>query len=1594
MRNLSIIVPTWNEEGNVKLLVERLHAALFSNNIVYEIIFVDDNSTDKTQEIILSLAKDYPVSFYSKIGKKGKAHSLIEGFSYAKHDILCMIDADIQYPPESIPEMIQKIIAGADIVVANRKKYHSSKLRKFLSNSFKNVFGNLFFKLNHDIQSGLKVFKKEVLETIIIIPESGWTFDLEFLHRASHAGFRIENHDITFTDRNSGKSKVSFIKTSIEIGLQAIKTSMKPLHPLHVRPQHENTMEGAGIRYKKNKYVTHTTLPHHVSAINTFHPNQKIIIGVLLSLVIAGLFYNPLGSLLGLIAILSAIYFIDVLFNFYLVWKSLHFEKALSFTNDEIQAIDETTLPVYSILCPLYKEAHVIPQFVDAISKLDYPKDKLDVMLLLEEDDTDSIEAVKTMSLPYFVRTVIVPDSLPKTKPKACNYGLAKAKGEYLVIFDAEDIPEVDQLKKAYLGFQKAGKDVLCLQAKLNYYNPHHNLLTRLFTAEYSLWFDVSLTGLQALDTNIPLGGTSNHFRIKDLQELQGWDPFNVTEDADLGIRLFKKGFKTAIIDSTTYEEANSRVINWIRQRSRWIKGYMQTYLVHTREIFGMKGKKKRHSLIFHLVIGGKIAFILINPFLWLATISYFALYNIVGPTIEYLYPSYVFYMAATSLVLGNFLFIYYYMIGAIKREQWGLIKFIFLVPFYWILISTAGFMALYQLLFKPHYWEKTVHGFHLLSKETEGTKEKKEPKVSPVGWPAFRPAFARIFPVIASDRQGTRQFPWNLKFVSDLVLRISNLSKKEHVFSGSILVFAMVFANFLNFVFNAYLGRVLTFEAFGLVSLINSFFYLTAIPFGALGTTMSYRAGFLEERYGKESAYSFWSNLKYKLLNISLIVSILWLLSTPFLTGYFNIDNLFPVLLFTPVWLIGLLTAANRGFLNGKLMFTAIAALAILDPIVKLVTAFTLVQINLSEWVYVSIPLSVVLGYLLTVTFMNRVKPQQTLETATPHTHTFPYKFFFVSALSGISAITFLSLDVIMAKHFLSAKDAGQYALVSLVGKMVFFISTLFAVFIIPFVSRNEGAKKDSSHILDWSLLMASTLASLGFIFVGVFGHITVPILLGEKALTIVPYLLPFTFAVGCFAIATVFMSYYLTKKVYSFSVVTFFLALMQLIAISLFHQNIAAIVQVMLYIGYANLVLMVLLHIAIQHITVIENNIKDFFGIFAKVTVPQQTEKNLRILIFNWRDTKHRWAGGAEVYVQEIASRWVKEGHSVTLFCGNDSHSPRNQVIDGVKIVRRGGFMTVYFWAAVYYLFKFRNKYDVIVDAENGIPFLTPLYVKKPIFLLIHHVHQEVFRNHLIFPLSVIASFIESKLMPYLYKNRTIITVSESSKKEIIKLGFKEEQIHVIHPGINNDLFYKTEKAKVPTFVYLGRLQPYKNVDVLIKAFNKIAQDFRSAKLLIAGSGESASDIKKLVQRFNLEKRVTFLGKVTEEEKIKLLGYAWAAVQPSQVEGWGITVIEANACGTPVIASNVNGLRDSIVADKTGILVGLKNTDQFADAMLSVITNAALRDNLSNEAHIWSQHFNWDVSSSAFLTILINEYQVEKKYAMNGELALQKAE
>ncbi len=403
--------------------------------------------------------------------------------------------------------------------------------------------------------------------------------------------------------------------------------------------------------------------------------------------------------------------------------------------------------PVYTVLVPLYREVNVARNILVSLERLDYPRAQLDVKFLLEADDPATLNALQAVfatqgGIPAWAELLVVPQAQPKTKPRACNHGLARARGEFLVIFDAEDRPEPDQLKQAVLAFRQSPQRTACLQAQLAYHNHRQNLLTRWFAMEYNVWFRRYLPGLARLRVPIPLGGTSNHFRTEVLRELGGWDPFNVTEDCDLGVRLHLCGHRTQLLNSTTWEEANSVTGNWIRQRSRWLKGYFITHIVWGRRplwLINRLGPWAVWGFLLSVLFVPLLA--ATNLILWiyatvytvLVTIDWAHGYPLWSLLAEHDYAherlswpmwfggphedpffgpaSQVLFVASAILLAGNLAFIVICGLAGRRPGQRGVWAAALLLPAYWFLISIAAWKGLWQAIVRPHYWEKTVHG-------------------------------------------------------------------------------------------------------------------------------------------------------------------------------------------------------------------------------------------------------------------------------------------------------------------------------------------------------------------------------------------------------------------------------------------------------------------------------------------------------------------------------------------------------------------------------------------------------------------------------------------------------------------------------------------------------------------------------------------------------------------------------------------------------------------------------------------------------------------------------------------------------------------
>jgi glycosyltransferase XagB len=383
------------------------------------------------------------------------------------------------------------------------------------------------------------------------------------------------------------------------------------------------------------------------------------------------------------------------------------FEKLPS---EPLELGEPSLWPRYSVLVPLYHEARVVRDLEAALSTMDYPADRLEIMLLLEADDIGTLEALQAIALPSFYHIVIVPPGEPRTKPRALNHGLALATGEFVTVFDAEDVPDADQLKKAVLAFGRHGPNTMCLQAHLVIDNGDNGWLPRMMSIEYAALFDVLKCGLTMEGLPIPLGGTSNHFRRKDLIRLAGWDAWNVTEDADLGLRIARAGGKIADLNSATYEEAPIGFRNWLGQRRRWLKGWTQTGICHARKpMAGIRGMGLWAWIFAMVQVLGMVIGALLYPFMVLWIVWNCWTGDILETTTWLL-------LAANSLALevllvGSLALVLPAVLGLKRRGMLSKIAWLVTMPMYLLLISLAAWLAMIDVVKRPFHWEKTQHG-------------------------------------------------------------------------------------------------------------------------------------------------------------------------------------------------------------------------------------------------------------------------------------------------------------------------------------------------------------------------------------------------------------------------------------------------------------------------------------------------------------------------------------------------------------------------------------------------------------------------------------------------------------------------------------------------------------------------------------------------------------------------------------------------------------------------------------------------------------------------------------------------------------------
>ncbi len=364
--------------------------------------------------------------------------------------------------------------------------------------------------------------------------------------------------------------------------------------------------------------------------------------------------------------------------------------------------------PIVSILVPLYHEPNIATTLLRRLERLDYPRECLDVLLIVEEDDALTRAVLSRTTLPAWVRVIAVPPGKPQTKPRAMNFALGFAKGEIIGIYDAEDRPEPDQITRVAARFAAVGADTACLQGRLDYYNADHNLLSRLFAIEYAVWFRVILPGVERLGLFVPLGGTTLFLRRTALEKVGGWDAHNVTEDAELGLRLARGGYRTELLETTTFEEANAAVLPWIRQRSRWQKGYLMTWAMAMRAPLSIwRDLGTVRFVAMHVQILFAVAGFLVAPLLWSLMVKPFGVAHPLDATVGPM----GYGVLATIFVASLCLSIATAIRATRARHLRGLRPYILLSEMYFLLATLSAWRAAAEMVLRPFWWAKTEHG-------------------------------------------------------------------------------------------------------------------------------------------------------------------------------------------------------------------------------------------------------------------------------------------------------------------------------------------------------------------------------------------------------------------------------------------------------------------------------------------------------------------------------------------------------------------------------------------------------------------------------------------------------------------------------------------------------------------------------------------------------------------------------------------------------------------------------------------------------------------------------------------------------------------
>jgi cellulose synthase/poly-beta-1,6-N-acetylglucosamine synthase-like glycosyltransferase len=710
-KKISVIVPAANDKVHLHGCFIRVDSVLRNSGYAYEIIVVDDHSRDGTEELVNALKDAYPVRLIEKRGKKGRTFSIKEGLDASEGGIVVLLDPDVNFPPEGFTFMLNTL-RDASVVISTRRTYPS--LWYFIvSKVYRWIFGRVLLNVNADIRAGIKMFRRSVLESLRFDPEFDlrFGFDAMLLYHAQRMGWLVDSVSMSYFRPMFRHGVWEAIRSRVILGTGIVvirvthtwRTILSFLYP----PAPVDYFTAGFTNVNDYLFLTPSqSAKGHITKETVSLSVAMVLLGYVIwraVSTIAGV------SMLWLAAtMISILYLVIMCFKLWMMIISMR-SVAQQCTAEELSLITDEELPVISIMIPLYKEQEIIPQIFQYLSDFDYPTDKLDIIFILESTDTETAAAFTAMNPPSHFKALLTPDIPPKTKPKAMNVALSVAKGDILVIFDAEVLPERDQLKKAYLTF-KRHPDAMYLHSKMDVYNANENWITRLYTAEFAYFYHFFLPGLVASRYPMPISGHSTYFRRQVIEKVGAWDAYNVAEDCDIGIRIFRKGFGSGmILESHTWEQSTTSIPTWVRQRTRWTQGFIQTSIVQLRYPLLLKRElgSWANFAVFLLLVPGTVILNILNMFQWCMFILW---YTTEAPFLQIAYGGFSIYLATICLFFGNFLFTFFTMYSLYERRHYAIVPWALLSFVYWIMLGIATIRATIHLFLHPHKWDKTTH--------------------------------------------------------------------------------------------------------------------------------------------------------------------------------------------------------------------------------------------------------------------------------------------------------------------------------------------------------------------------------------------------------------------------------------------------------------------------------------------------------------------------------------------------------------------------------------------------------------------------------------------------------------------------------------------------------------------------------------------------------------------------------------------------------------------------------------------------------------------------------------------------------------------